>query len=131
MVSLGGQIIFVKVRRIYELLIFAFVIIIIIYLIYSQSSSSNINNENQSARNLFDKYVKFSNKEIDSRINLAKYIHLDLKGAPPKADKFYETFFNFLEKLQIGVKGVLIEYEDTLPLQGNLINVSINRHLNS
>ena len=61
------------------------------------------------------------------RPDLPKYIHLDLKGAPPKAEKFYESFFNFLEKLQMGVKGVIIEYEDTLPLQGNLANVSINK----
>jgi len=61
------------------------------------------------------------------RPDLAKYIHLDLKGAPPKAEKFYESFFNFLEKLQMGVKGVIIEYEDTLPLQGNLANVSIHK----
>ncbi len=27
----------------------------------------------------------------------------------------------------MGVNGVLIEYEDTLPLQGNLRNVSINK----
>jgi hypothetical protein len=122
MVSFGGQIIFVKIRRVCELLIFIFVIIIIIS-IYLRSSSQ-INDENQPARNLFDKYVKFSNKETGVRVNLTKYIHLDLKGAPPNANKFYENFFNFLDKLQMGVKGILIEYEDTLPLQGNLINVS-------
>jgi hypothetical protein len=50
-----------------------------------------------------------------------------LKGAPPKADKFYGQFFEFLAKLQMGIKGVLIEYEDTLPLEGNLKDVSTKR----
>jgi hypothetical protein len=65
-------------------------------------------------------------KNIIGRPDLPKYIHLDLKGAPPKADKFYESFFDFIEKIQMGVKGILIEYEDTLPLEGNLSNVCIN-----
>ena len=62
------------------------------------------------------------------RPELGKYIHLDLKGAPPKAAPFYDSFFNFMSKLQMGVKGVLIEYEDTLPLQGNLANVSTSNN---
>ena len=62
------------------------------------------------------------------RPELAKYIHLDLKGAPPRAAPFYDSFFSFMNKLQMGVKGVLIEYEDTLPLQGNLANVSVKRN---
>ena len=61
---------------------------------------------------------------VDGRPELPKYIHLDLKGAPPSADKFYESFFDSLQKLQMGVQGVLMEYEDTLPLEGNLMNVS-------
>ncbi len=115
MVSLAGQIIFLKVRRIFELLIF----IIIIYIIYSRWSSKG---------NVVDQsHEKSSKKENNGRPDLAKYIHIDLKGAPPKANQFYESFFEFLEKLQMGIKGVLIEYEDTLPLQGNLINVSIRK----
>jgi len=115
MVSLAGQIIFLKVRRIFELLIF----IIIIYIIYSRWSSKG---------NVVDQsHEKSSKKENNGRPDLAKYIHIDLKGAPPKVDQFYESFFEFLEKLQMGIKGVLIEYEDTLPLQGNLINVSLKK----
>lgn len=56
--------------------------------------------------------------------NLAKYIHLDLKGAPPISEKFYLEFFNFIKKLDKGVQGFLIEYEDMLPLTGNLSDVS-------
>jgi len=66
-------------------------------------------------------------RPINGRPNLVKYIHLDLKGAPPQANKFYENFFDFIDKLQMGVKGVLIEYEDMLPLQGRFTNVSINK----
>ena len=61
---------------------------------------------------------------VDGRLELPKYIHLDLKGAPPSADKFYESFFDALQKLQMGVQGLLMEYEDTLPLEGKLLNVS-------
>src|SRR5262249_53008329 len=125
MATFGGQIIFLKVRRIADITIFL-LLIIITYLVFSQPPSKT-NNEIQPIKKFVDQYVRFSNKETDGQINLSKYIHLDLKGAPPKADKFYESFFNFLEKLQMGIKGILIEYEDTLPLQGNLINVSINR----
>ena len=56
--------------------------------------------------------------------NLPKYIHLDLKGAPPQADQFYDRFFHFVDGLKMGVRGVLIEYEDMLPLRGRLSNVS-------
>ncbi|CAF1179632.1 unnamed protein product, partial [Didymodactylos carnosus] len=57
--------------------------------------------------------------------NLLKYIHFDLKGAPPKI-AFYEPFFKFISKLNAGIKGILIEYEDTMPLNG-MFNDSINR----
>ncbi|CAF5050210.1 unnamed protein product, partial [Rotaria sp. Silwood1] len=65
----------------------------------------------------------FREKPNYGRPNLAKYIHLDLKGAPPKPNKFYGSFFNFLKDIQMGVKGVLIEYEDILPLEGNFVDV--------
>lgn len=67
----------------------------------------------------------FIDKRISSQSNLEKYIHLDLKGAPPQANKFYEGFFNFIENIQMGVKGIVIEYEDMLPLNGKLANVNI------
>jgi hypothetical protein len=66
------------------------------------------------------------NTILNGQPDLPKYIHFDLKGAPPQANKFYENFFNFIDKLQIGVKGILIEYEDTLPLQGRFANVSLD-----
>lgn len=135
-------------RRLFELLILSFFLIIVITIgskwSFSSPSSSSINDNYQHIRvkvnpipvNPFlphEQSLNFNNdnnnknneKPINGRPNLAKYIHLDLKGAPPQANKFYETYFNFLNKLQMGVKGILIEYEDMLPLQGRFINVNI------
>jgi len=132
MPSLGGQIIFLKVRRIVEL-VTIILLIVIIYALYSGEKPQKLNNETESAGDVLD-HSNLRQKRFggsNGRPDLAKYIHLDLKGAPPKADKFYESFFDFLEKIQMGIKGVLIEYEDTLPLEGNLANVSLEKNLNS
>jgi hypothetical protein len=129
----SGQIIFPKARRIFEFLTFAF-FILIIYIAFSEWTSTFDNpiEENEIVLDYSDLPTEeFSNKEITGRPNLAKYIHLDLKGAPPKATQFYESFFASLAALQMGIEGVLIEYEDTLPLEGNLINVSTNNRFNS
>ncbi|XP_045472995.1 hexosaminidase D-like [Harmonia axyridis] len=50
-----------------------------------------------------------------------KFVHLDLKGAPPKIS-YYEYLFPLL--FNSGVGGVVIEYEDTFPFEGNLSNIS-------
>jgi hypothetical protein len=84
-----------------------------------QNQDLNLNNNN-----------RMMEKLINGQPNLAKYVHLDLKGAPPQANRFYESFFNFLNKLQMGVKGILIEYEDMLPLQGRFTNVSRSKIYN-
>jgi hypothetical protein len=140
--SLTNRLIFIKMRRIFELLTLSFFVIIIIT-ITSKWSSSPITNDskylnvklnNNNPVNLFAPrnqsfYLNDNimiNKILNGQPDLAKYIHLDLKGAPPQADKFYENFFSFIDKLQMGVKGILIEYEDTLPLQGRLVNVSFD-----
>lgn len=107
----AGQIIFLKFDRLMKLVWISLVCILMI-IIYSKLLSNSTK-----TNSTYD--------ENDLEINLSKYIHIDLKGAPPKADKFFESFFNFLEKIQLDVKGVVIEYEDILPLQGNLINVNI------
>ncbi|KAL3269440.1 hypothetical protein HHI36_008510 [Cryptolaemus montrouzieri] len=50
-----------------------------------------------------------------------KYVHLDLKGAPPKVS-YYQFFFSLLSN--IGATGVVIEYEDMFPYEGILKNIS-------
>lgn len=109
-----GQVIFFRIRRICQIFVGMIFVLMIVHFYSKQSSPSD-----------GDRFG-YKNNAI-GRPDLAKYIHLDLKGAPPKADRFYPSFFEFLEKLQMGVKGVLIEYEDTLPLEGNLLNACIHR----
>ena len=147
MPSFTNRLIFIKMRRIFELLTLTFFVIIVFTISSKWSSisssemykhvnikinnnisvnpflprdqSSNLNNDNNE--------MIMKDKIINGRPDLAKYIHLDLKGAPPQANKFYETFFNFIENLQMGVKGIVIEYEDMLPLKGRLANVSLDK----
>lgn len=121
---------FIRPNRIVKFLTFVFCITTI-FTIYSRWSLSSNKVQLFGPDIYLPREVGYKKRINDisidyGRPDLAKYIHLDLKGAPPKAEKFYELFFNFLEKLQMGIKGVLIEYEDTLPLQGNLENVRIN-----
>lgn len=47
-----------------------------------------------------------------------RFVHLDLKGAPPQIS-YYRRLFPFFAKL--GVNGVLIEYEDMFPYSGNIL----------
>ncbi|CAF5182607.1 unnamed protein product [Rotaria magnacalcarata] len=129
MAMIFGQVIFLKVRRIIQFLI-CLLFIILILTVYSSWLLKFTN-----AKKIYDNALSkqtlndiFSEQLGFGRSDLAKYIHLDLKGAPPKANKFYDSFFNFLQNLQMGVKGVLIEYEDTLPLHGNLANISFRVH---
>ncbi|CAF1014560.1 unnamed protein product [Rotaria sp. Silwood1] len=138
--KLFNCLIFIKMRRIFELLVLSFVVIIILT-INSKWSSSTMNNNNNK-----DLIIKINNisvnpvlpqdqslnqnhniiieKIIIGQPNLAKYIHLDLKGAPPQPSKFYEAFFNFIDQLKMGVKGIVIEYEDLLPLNGRFANAT-------
>ncbi len=132
-----NRLVFIRMRRVFEFLILIFFFIIVLT-IGSKWSSLTINGNskpltvkiNSIPINPFlphDPSLNLNNdnskKTINGQPDLAKYIHLDLKGAPPQANKFYEKFFNFIDKLQMGVKGILIEYEDMLPLQGRFINV--------
>nr|XP_055050713.1 beta-N-acetylhexosaminidase [Misgurnus anguillicaudatus]XP_055050714.1 beta-N-acetylhexosaminidase [Misgurnus anguillicaudatus] len=48
---------------------------------------------------------------------IQKIIHLDLKGAPPKV-KYFEEIFPLFSSL--GATGILLEYEDMFPYEGEL-----------
>lgn len=50
-----------------------------------------------------------------------KIVHLDLKGAPPKVS-YYKYLFRLLRTL--GATGLLVEYEDMFPFEGNIRNIS-------
>ena len=49
--------------------------------------------------------------------SLQRIVHIDLKGAPPKAS-YFEKFIPFLK--QNGAHGILLEYEDMFPFEGQL-----------
>ena len=108
----SGQIIFVNVRRVLEFISFV-IFIVLIFTLYSQWAlkSNDYGPSNVGVSHSFYWPQGISNNEhihneSPAKLNygrpdLPKYIHLDLKGAPPKADKFYVPFFNFLEKIDI------------------------------
>ena len=134
MAYFSGQVIFLKGRRIFETITFIMfcTLILTMYLQWKSKSTDttiyeNLHNDPYLSQERFikGKYNNAAERQLShGRPDLAKYIHLDLKGAPLLADKFYVPFFRFLGKMQMGVKGIVIEYEDTLPLEGNLANVS-------
>ena len=49
--------------------------------------------------------------------SMQRLVHLDLKGAAPKVS-YFKSLFPVLNKL--GATGLLVEYEDTFPFDGNL-----------
>jgi hypothetical protein len=132
---ISHRLIILTMRRIFHLITFTSFLLIIITIASRWPSSttvlndmhdSQININTESSLNMHHSInvMPIHDRVIHGRPDLAKYVHLDLKGAPPKVKPFYENFFHFIEKLQMGVKGVLIEYEDMLPLQGRFANVS-------
>jgi hypothetical protein len=120
-------------RRIAQLLTFIFCLVVILT-ISSRWSSRSVSSTVSNHERLVHQPMVFQPADqigdtLDKAVprsptQLAKYVHLDLKGAPPNSQAFYKNFFRFLNKLNLGVRGVLIEYEDTLPLKGRFINVS-------
>lgn len=48
-------------------------------------------------------------------------VHLDLKGSPPKL-KYLESLLPVFK--YYGVNGLLMEYEDMFPYEGDLVNIS-------
>lgn len=60
-------------------------------------------------------------QQLEAHVMGHKIVHLDLKGAPPKLN-YYEYLFPLLRKL--GATGILIEYEDMFPFEGEIQNIS-------
>ena len=56
-----------------------------------------------------------------------RLLHLDLKGAPPKIDYLIKILKMTSD---LGVTGVLLEYEDMFPFHGTLSKVSATNHYN-
>lgn len=126
--TLLNRLLVIKMRRLVELLVLSCFFIVILT-ICSKWSSTTINDNGKEylivkINNTPSNLLSQQDQIIDGQPDLQKYIHLDLKGAPPQANKFYETFFSFVKQLQMGVKGILIEYEDMLPLEGRFSNVN-------
>ena len=64
------------------------------------------------------KREKLEKEEVLQMLNsLDKIVHLDLKGAQPKIE-YYDQFIPFIRSH--GAVGLLLEYEDTFPFQGEL-----------
>ena len=60
---------------------------------------------------------KMQSKNYDKPGKYVTYIHMDLKGAPPKLD-YFSKLFDFFVKC--GAHGILMEYEDMFPYEGRL-----------
>jgi hypothetical protein len=143
---LGIRLISKKTRRLLQVSSLTSLFIISLLLVSRWTSTSNDQDNDVESDNGVDKSLEnpflpqevfidaksrpvpiISVNELDhGRPELPKYIHLDLKGAPPRATSFFPPFFKFLKKLEMGVKGVVIEYEDILPLTGRLSNVKLS-----
>ncbi|XP_047015256.1 hexosaminidase D isoform X2 [Ictalurus punctatus] len=54
-----------------------------------------------------------------------KLVHLDLKGAPPRLNYLYELIQLFSD---LGANGILIEYEDMFPYEGELTILQSKSH---
>ena len=88
--------------------------VIILYIISSFNLFRNITNS-KTDKNL-NNMRNLKSVQLENVV-----LHLDLKGSPPKLN-YLKTL---LPKLQdLGVTGLLIEYEDMFPYNGRLVNVS-------
>lgn len=61
--------------------------------------------------------VKPNENNVDFLTKLERIVHIDLKGAPPKPH-YFKQFIPFIK--QFGATGILLEYEDMFPFEGNL-----------
>ncbi|CAI5438353.1 unnamed protein product [Caenorhabditis angaria] len=84
---------------------------VLLLLIYMAATSNSTDDK-------FSKSQDFSKSEIKNMRRFRDvFVHLDLKGAPPKID-YLEKILGELERY--AVDGILIEYEDMFPFWGEI-----------
>jgi hypothetical protein len=64
-------------------------------------------------------------KDIPVFVPDRRLVHFDLKGAPPKID-YLQQLIPLI--VQLGGTGLLIEYEDMFPYEGDLKSISASNH---
>ena len=101
-----------------------FVLVLCTCCLYFDLFLNDINNDG--IKNLHSNVKKLQNKPFvhhESAIAIQeRIVHLDLKGAPPRASYFVKIFPLLSE---LGATGILIEYEDMFPYNGLILyNIS-------
>ncbi|OTF75726.1 hexosaminidase D-like protein [Euroglyphus maynei] len=86
--------------------------------------SNSYNNDIDNLQRQSVVYIHPPNEDDAQKSYIPKnrFVHLDLKGAPPKV-KYFEKLFPLLR--QAGANGVLLEYEDTFPYNGELLRHAV------
>lgn len=86
--------------------------------------SNSYNNDNDNIRRQSVVYIHPPGDEQQNKAYIPKnrFIHLDLKGAPPKVE-YLQQLFPLLR--QAGANGILLEYEDTFPYAGELLRHAV------
>lgn len=91
-----------------------------IFLLMRNTHGDTMNNTSGEYTDGVTKYIEYDTKK-QFTFKGERIVHLDLKGAPPKIS-YYRKIFPLLS--QLGVTGLLLEYEDMFPYSGRLANIS-------
>lgn len=100
----------------------------LLFKVYELTTSRNSDFEIDLSANSFAAFNKrqMGNVHLKERTGrYATYVHLDLKGAPPKLE-YLSKLFSFFELT--GARGVLVEYEDMFPYDGKLSAIRAKNH---